>query len=1140
MAFKVAVVPLLTTDTQIAAMPANAEGSVHGLVICNNQATARTFTLKLYDASVGALSLIVQTITVAATSQFTWTKPINLQQNDILYGSGADIIVLASIYEGVAVPAAVGFTGRGAWSSIATYDPNDVVSYNNNSYLANLTNINSAPPSADWTLLAAQGAAGSIPGLIRTPTAISPTTGGGAISPAGPLVASAYAPLYSVDLRNYRTFQVTTSADTTFATPVFTVNVDANSTDISPALTVSTNYRWRCRDVSLSGEVSDWMTVVTFTTLGLSVSTPTITVEGGPSTVNRSPVLTGSAYVTTPTATATHLSTNWEVRKTSDSSLVYSSYNDTVNLTSIQVPYDVLAVSTSYAFRAQYNSTVYGSSTYGSTTASTASTFPNTVYSPATVATEDIYLTTAQKCTSSIGDDTFVFAYAEVPNNTSAASFNATLKLSIWNRTGGVFVENVASIVTAATDMSNQVNCYDVEMLSTTLGVVTYRTYYEGTGSGIIYVRPFTVAGNVITLLAAVAADTVTTTARQRFPKVTRLNDDLAVLSYYGSLTGLQPYAQGIKFVGTTMTVSTAVVASFASTDALPAPIEVKRITNTTAIFVTQNNNSSAPSYVVRPGVMTVNATTAVVTAGTFISIIASGPTISRVAVLTSTLAVIGYETTYNQIIISGTTVTMGTGGQSTASAVSWNDFNYDFSRISDTTALAFFQTTARIITVTATTSQGVSQTLQPQTSTTTTLVRISDTAGPISRFEQWSQINQNTFNTLISLSGGGLTSAAITNLQAAPFAAEFTTLSRNNSTINLSNSRAVVMTREGGFASSTTNGRVVLSLWNIQPNTPTFIVKTLTTVVGASSTGQNTLCALTSSRVLMTIGDAIYLFSVSDAGFTQLGAATTIPALNVTSSSSTSVARTSDSTAVICFRNSSAGVGFVPLTVASDVISLSTAVTVSTSATSTYVLAVPLSATRVLVAWIDSSALVYKASLVGFTTVWASLQADVTISSTTINQGPGSFVALDSTRAILGFQATATTGNIRTISAASDTITSSSDRATPTLTSNSTAQAVYALALDSTNGLVAVQESTGTALYSFTVGAGAAQPSTLTKVADLNTNLTQANPTLRMLPVAAISTGVSATAAALTQERNSGSNQNGEVYLRRFLKGSP
>lgn len=1142
MAFKVDVVQLGTSDTQIASMPANAEGSVHGLVICNNQTSARTFTLRLYDASEGTTSLIVLGVTVAAGAQFTWTKPINLQPNDVLYGSGADIVVLASIYEGVAVPAAVGFTGRGAWSSIATYAPNDVVSYNNNSYLANVANTNSLPTGTDWTLLAAQGAAGTLPNLIRTPTAIYPLTGGDTVPPNGPLTASAYAPLYSADTRNYRTFQVATNADTTFSSPVFAINVNADSTIISPNLTITTAYRWRCKDVSTTGAESDWMTVQTFTTKNLSVSTPTITVEGGPVTVGRSPLLTGSAYTTTPDASATHLSTNWEVRKTSDSSLVWSSYNNTVNLTTIQVPYDVLAVSTSYAFRAQYNSTLYGSSAYGSTTASTTSTFPNTTYTPATISTEKLYLTTSQKAVASISDDAFVMAYSEIPSANNPATLNATLKLSIWNRTAGVFVESASSIINAATDMAMQTGCFDVEMLTSTLGVVTWKTYFEGTGNGYIYSRGFNVSGNTITFGTATLMDSVTTTSRQRFPKITRLNDDLAILTYWGGNESLQPFGRGIKFVNTTMTVSAATVLTIATLtgESPPIPIEIKRVSNTGFVCATWYSDGAFTTYNQRFNGGTVNATTAAVTLGsnvTFATGTLSGST-PKIAVLTSTLAVFGCANTYNQLTISGVTVAFGTGGQITASTDNWNQVNYDLIRATDTTAFAFFQTAGRVITATTTTSQGVSQSLQPQTSTNATVVRISDSAG-VTRYEQWSQNSQNTFNTMISLLTGSLTSPAVSVLQVEPFSTEYTDLIRNSSTIALSTSRAVVMTREAGYASSSTLGRPVLAIWNISPNTPTLLARTLTNIVGDSSTGQSTLCALTTSRILMTVGNRIYLFSVADSGFTQL-ATTTLASFSSNATLTTSIVRISDTQAIVCYRNASNGINFVPTNLTGDTISLGTTVVTSVTTSSISIIATALSATRVLVAFSESSSSFYKASLIGFNgTNWVSIQSDFTLTPASLTAGPASLVTLDSNRAIFAYQTSSVTiGQVATINATGDVLAISGFRTTATLTSAS--QAIYAVALDSTNGIVGIQESTGTALYSFTVGAGTAQPSVLTKVADLNTNTVQGAPALRLLPVTAIAMGITPTAQVLTQERNGGTNQNSEVFLRKFLKGSP
>jgi hypothetical protein len=380
MSFNANAIVLTGSDQILFQAPAGTEGAMHGLVFNNSGPEAAFLTLKFLDASTAVTQIVLQGFLVPAGSQFTWPKPIDLASGDAVLASGNGLVALHSSYIQTAVPAAVGFVGRGAWTSIALYDANDVVSYNNNSYLANVANTNSTPPSADWTLLAAQGAAGVITNTVRTPTAISPLTGGLPINPVGPLEASPYAPLYSVNERLYRTFQVTTPADTAFSSPVFSLNVDADTTLIDPALTEDTNFIWRCRDVSEEGIDSDWMTTQSFLTKDYSVNTPTVTVEGSPSSVNQSPLITLSAYTTSPDQTATYASTDWEVRRVSDDVLVFSSYGDTVNVSSILVPPGSLDTSTEYAFRGRYNSTIYGSSAYGSTTATTLATFTQQLF----------------------------------------------------------------------------------------------------------------------------------------------------------------------------------------------------------------------------------------------------------------------------------------------------------------------------------------------------------------------------------------------------------------------------------------------------------------------------------------------------------------------------------------------------------------------------------------------------------------------------------------------------------------------------------------------------------------------------------------------------------------------------------------
>jgi hypothetical protein len=115
--------------------------------------------------------------------------------------------------------------------------------------------------------------------------------------------------------------------------------------------------------VATTGE-SAWMLANSFVTGDISISTPTVSVSGAPNDVPESPTISTSAFATIPAGEDTHLSTDVEVRKSSDNTLVWSSYNNTTDKLSIAVPADVLEVSTSYKFRARHNGNNFGSSAY--------------------------------------------------------------------------------------------------------------------------------------------------------------------------------------------------------------------------------------------------------------------------------------------------------------------------------------------------------------------------------------------------------------------------------------------------------------------------------------------------------------------------------------------------------------------------------------------------------------------------------------------------------------------------------------------------------------------------------------------------------------------------------------------------------
>ena len=165
--------------------------------------------------------------------------------------------------------------------------------------------------------------------------------------------------------------------DATGATPIWqSLNDTSNKTTIrvqAGKLLNSTAYKARVR---YHGAKYGWSqyTTVDFTTVAQYnvVNTPTITVQGAPSNVKETPVLTGTAFGGT---NVTHKSTDWKILKADDNSEVWKSEGDTANLTTIKVPKGVLQVSTAYIFKVRYNANEGVSSSWAETTATCAAEF---------------------------------------------------------------------------------------------------------------------------------------------------------------------------------------------------------------------------------------------------------------------------------------------------------------------------------------------------------------------------------------------------------------------------------------------------------------------------------------------------------------------------------------------------------------------------------------------------------------------------------------------------------------------------------------------------------------------------------------------------------------------------------------------
>ena len=113
---------------------------------------------------------------------------------------------------------------------------------------------------------------------------------------------------------------------------------------------------------------SEYSDVISFTTPDIYVTAPTLTVEGSPSSVTLTPILSGSAF-NVFNGSDIHNSTDWRVLKASDNSVVWESLNDTVNLLSI-VP-SQLPINTDLIFMVRYNGVTYGSSEWASVSAKT-------------------------------------------------------------------------------------------------------------------------------------------------------------------------------------------------------------------------------------------------------------------------------------------------------------------------------------------------------------------------------------------------------------------------------------------------------------------------------------------------------------------------------------------------------------------------------------------------------------------------------------------------------------------------------------------------------------------------------------------------------------------------------------------------
>lgn len=212
---------------------------------------------------------------------------------------------------------------------------------------------------------------------IATPSITYPSQGQTNVEVAPTLAGSSFATV-PIGQDTHQSSQWQISSDSGFSTIIYDSGVTTTSKTsvVVPASTLSlgTVYYSRVRYTGAIIGASAWSSTRTFTTSSRSVATPTIIVTGAPSDVGETPTITGSAFSVT-SGSDTHVSTDWQIIKVSDSSIVWQSLGNTINKTSIIVPPGLLLVSTQYKVRARYAGAALGNSGYGEYTFTTKSVF---------------------------------------------------------------------------------------------------------------------------------------------------------------------------------------------------------------------------------------------------------------------------------------------------------------------------------------------------------------------------------------------------------------------------------------------------------------------------------------------------------------------------------------------------------------------------------------------------------------------------------------------------------------------------------------------------------------------------------------------------------------------------------------------
>ena len=193
--------------------------------------------------------------------------------------------------------------------------------------------------------------------FVRTPVIESPSDGAGGLTTEVVIDGSVFAPLYSVDTREWRQFQIQ-AAGGDWSTPLVDEQLDQD--DYTFTANPDTAYEARIRDRRTGGPTTDWSTVVEFTTADTYIETPTNVAPADNATdIEEQPTLEGSAF-TVIGGSDTHVNSRFRIYDVATATLVHDSGVIPATVT-YTVPANVLEANlTEYEWEVQYEGDVLG------------------------------------------------------------------------------------------------------------------------------------------------------------------------------------------------------------------------------------------------------------------------------------------------------------------------------------------------------------------------------------------------------------------------------------------------------------------------------------------------------------------------------------------------------------------------------------------------------------------------------------------------------------------------------------------------------------------------------------------------------------------------------------------------------------